>query len=360
MSLQNVPNKICHAPNPCPEEEPCTAVLVRRCVCGHNEKMEVCAMSSETPRRDALAPLDCTPQCKVAQRNAQFASALGLTSAPNASNLYDAPLFRYAATERRSAQAVQDVLADFVQSPRTSAQLRPMLQQLALRNNTEPVRVSVALLDFATRLAKIYKIETEPCTDQGALRFGPLTHAHGADLRIRRVRGAHVPCPTLLDFMASNPSVVKRCLASPAGSPRPAWNSSRTSSPLPGQQNLPANAIMLLHLPEQILNDPPSLTPILLPATRHQQRKWEVHRLDHALILSDIQMEPQSAAVVAAASQNPARASLTASERRLASLMDEVLAAWTANDSTTICAQLVTYDASQGKVLRVLANESDS
>lgn len=313
-------------------------------------------MSTGAPRRDALAPLPCTPACKVAQRNARFASALGLAAAPSAAPAYDAPLFRFAATDRRAALAVQDALGEFVQSPRAAAQLRPLLGQLALRAGTEPPRVSVALLDFATRLAHVYGLDVEPCTEQGAVRMGTLTHARGADVRVRRARGAHVPTPLLTEYMATHAQHVKQALASPAASPRPAWGggaAARGASPAPPA---PArfNALALTGLPAHLVADPASLTPMLAPAARDGRRSWHVDALDTQLVLRDIQLEPQSAAAVASASAGASDgpcADLAPSERRLVALADEIRAVLGA----PVAVELVGYDARARRVVATWA-----
>lgn len=347
----------CHAPDACPDT-PCDAVVVRRCACGHVEKMEVCGATRATPAADARAPLACTPECKVAQRNARFASALGLAAAPSSDTLYDAPLFRFAAADRRAALAVQDALADLVQSPRTAVQLRALLHQRALRTGAEPTRVSVALLEFAAALARVYHLDTEPCTEQGALRIGPLTSARGADLRVRRARGARVPTPLLTEYMAANPERVKRTLAAPARATptRPAWGAPAPPAAAQSQPQSPhhparLNALALTGVPAALHDDPASLTPVLDAATLGGRRRWRVHRTDHALVLCDIQLEPLSAAAVASAPAPGPRAALTAPERRLAQLLDDVQAALQAAGAAAQ-AHLVAYDAAAHRVLR--------
>ncbi|KAI3617521.1 hypothetical protein CBS9595_003430 [Malassezia furfur] len=303
-------------------------------------------MAAGAERRDARAPLACTPACKVAQRNARFASALGLAAAPAAAPAYDAPLFRFAAAEPRAARAVQDALAEFVQSPRAAAQLRPLLHQLALRAGTEPPRVSVALLEFATRLAHVYGLDVEPCTEQGAVRMGTLAHARGADVRVRRARSAHVPTPLLTEYMATHAQHVKQALATPASSPRPAWGA-RAASPAPPTR---FNALALTGLPAHLVADPASLTPMLAPATRGGRRQWHVDALDTQLVLRDIQLEPLSAAAVASAGAG-GPADLAPAERRLVALADELRAALGA----PVEVALVHYDAPARRIAQTWA-----
>ena len=342
----------CHAPSKCPEDKPCEAVIVRRCQCGHQEKMDVCGMSTVSPRRDALPTLECTPQCKVAQRNARFASALGLASGSSAGEaLYDAPLLRYASAERRSALAVQEALADFIQSPRAAVLLRPQLQQLAIRNGMEPARVTTALLDFTTALAKVYGVEVEACNEQGVLRIGTPTTARGTDLRLKRARGSRVPSPLLSEYIAANPERVKRTMAA---APAPVVRTT-TSAPMR------FNAVALSQVPAHLAEDPASLAPMLHGASLGGRRRWRVDRsAQGGLVLCDVQLEPLSAAAVASASgaQGP-YASLSAPERRLGRLADDVNAALrAAAPGTPILAELAAYHASEHRVERMYSTGS--
>ncbi|KAI3624370.1 hypothetical protein CBS14141_002798 [Malassezia furfur] len=318
--------------------------------------MEVCGMSTGAPRRDALAPLPCTPACKVAQRNARFASALGLAAAPSAAPAYDAPLFRFAATDRRAALAVQDALGEFVQSPRAAAQLRPLLSQLALRAGTEPPRVSVALLDFATRLAHVYGLDVEPCTEQGAVRMGTLTHARGADVRVRRARGAHVPTPLLTEYMATHAQHVKQALASPAASPRPAWGggaAARGASPAPPA---PArfNALALTGLPAHLVAGP---CVAHADAGARGARRAPVVARRRARHAARAARHPAGAAERRGGRECERRRGrravwdLAPSERRLVALADEIRAVLGA----PVAVELVGYDARARRVVETWA-----
>ena len=102
--------------------------------------------------------LSCTPACKVAQRNARFARALGLDVRSEHVS-YAPALVQYVAQDPRGAQAVQDVLNEFVQSPRAAAQVHSLLASYALRRGCEPIKVHMDLLTFVEQLARMYHLE---------------------------------------------------------------------------------------------------------------------------------------------------------------------------------------------------------
>lgn len=305
--------KPCHAPAPCDDDTPCDAVVVRRCPCGHREKLEVCGASRTG--RSPPAPLECTPSCTVAQRNARFARALGLSKS-EAGVSYAPALVQFVAAEPRAAQAVQDALGDFVTSPRAASQLRALLTSLAQRRGTEPVRVTGALLSFAAELARAYGLETDPCTPQGLERMGP-TPANGrdADLRVRRARDSRIPRQLLTEYAVTQPA-------------RAALEARRARlSQLPhARPPRRVDAIVLSDVPPALRDAPQVLASVLAPATRGGRRQWHMEHKDGTFVLRGIVLEPLSLADVASASVPPAMREFSPPERRIVALREEVAA----------------------------------
>ncbi|WFD31800.1 FKBP12-associated protein [Malassezia sp. CBS 17886] len=291
----------CHAPAPCDDDAPCTAVVVRRCPCGHREKMDVCGGST-----DALA---CTADCKTAQRNARFASALGLAAATRDAQ-YSDDVLRYAAQDRRVAAAVQDALGEFIQSPRAAAQLRSALSASAARTFADPVRVDADLLAFAAALASVYGLDAEPCAPDGVLRP---RDARVGDLSVRRTRTSRIPAPLLTEVLDRSPA---RGTAAPGEAPRV-----RAAAP----RRL--DAVVLSGLPAPLAADLDVLDAALAPV--RGARRWRLARSACGrVVVHTIQLPPLSLAAVAAGtgSAKPG-ASLTTTEMRLVGVRDDVRAA---------------------------------
>ncbi|WFD07357.1 FKBP12-associated protein [Malassezia vespertilionis] len=307
----------CHAPSKC-GAAPCDAVLVRRCACGHQEKMEVCGRSSA---QDAV--LACTSACTTAQRNAKFASALGLVR-DTSKVAYEEELLRFASSERRTANALEEVLADFIQSPRATQLLRAALCQRG-------VRVNAAVLQTAMLLSRHYGLETETCTEDGVLRMGVLPPSGvGVDVKLRRARHARIPSMVLTEYLDTHPDRAKRAAA--------ARLATRTAQPAP------CNAVQIVPVPAHLRG---ALDAVLAPATLGGRRSWRLVQTEDAAFLTDITLESLSLAAVASSAAPPAYATLSPRERRLGGLVDELNAVL----GGAMQAVLVAYEA--GRVERV-------
>lgn len=264
-------------------------------------------MATSQPQRDVLPMLPCTPACKIAQRNARFANALGLASGARSEEVYAPELVRYARAEKRAVVAVQDALSDFIQSPRAAVLLRAQLQQLSVRTGVEMPRVSIGLLEFVQQLAPVYGLETELCTEQGEVRMGAMpTLARGTDLRLRRTRAARIPSVLLSEYLVRHPGQAKIPAPSSTSAPAQAFN-----------------AVLISGLSPSI--DDASLETMLAPATLAGRRRWRAERVSEStVVLCEIQLEPQSIAAIAGGTSQGTYAALSPSERRLGRVADEV------------------------------------
>lgn len=333
--------KPCHAPAPCDETEPCHAVVHRRCACGHREKIEVCGASMGTDsKRSATEPLACTPACKIAQRNARFASALGLdsklTQATSASVTYAPSLVQYVGEDTRGAKAVQDVLNDFVQSPRAAAQLRAMLTSYSLRRGCEPVRVHGALLTFAEQLATAYQLDVEKCTPEGLQRIGPTPpNGRDADIRVRRTRTTRLPAVLLTDYVLTAPT---RASVPPSTAPKPA----ASTAAMPR-----ANALVLEMLPASLRDEPAVLQTALAPCLQNGRRSWHIQPSSAWVLLTQIQLEPLSLAAIASRPIPSGTERFLPMERRLVWLAQDVQAALMAAGASTTTVRLGHVEAGQ-------------
>ncbi|WFD20070.1 FKBP12-associated protein [Malassezia caprae] len=277
----------CHAPAPCPDDGPCEAVVRRTCPCGHREQLDVCGSS---------APLACTPACEVARRNARFASALGLRAAAPVE--YGAPLRQYVALDARGAQAVQDVLSEFVQSPRASAQVRALLVAYTLRRGLDAIRLREPLLAFIEQLAAVYHVATER------------VDAH--DVRLRRTRESRIPPVLLTEASAAQPA-------------RAALEARRAQQAACAQAvRLVGNALVLRPVPAA-LQAPGALDAALEGVRRGPPAcEWAVATYDDCAVLHAVQLAPLSLAAIAQAAVPRGAEALRPAERRLAALAGRV------------------------------------
>lgn len=287
----------CHAPAPCADDEPCEAVVRRTCACGHREKLDVCGGGP---------PLTCTSACDVAERNARFASALGLR-ASSASVEYDASLRQYVALDARGAQAVQDILNEFVQSPRASAQVRALLVAYTLRRGLDAIRVREPLCTFVEQLAAVYHVATERVTLDGV-----------EDVRVRRTRDSKIPSVLLTEATAAQPA---RAALEARRARQEAW------AHVPATARLQGNALVLRSVPASLQ------APDALAAALHDVQRgpppcsWSLAMFDDTAVLHSVQLAPLSLAAVAQASARPGTEALRPMERRLLSLSEAVQAA---------------------------------
>ena len=296
----------CHAPVACDTSEPCRAMILRHCECGHREQLDVCGAAPGVDR-EPVPMLSCTPACKVAQRNARFARALGLDVRSEHVS-YAPALVQYVAQDPRGAQAVQDVLNEFVQSPRAAAQVHSLLASYALRRGCEPIKVHMDLLTFVEQLARMYHLETELCTLSGLLYTGPLVSpARDADVRVRRTRDTRIPSVLLTEYAATQPA-------------RSALEARRHVSP----RTPYGNAVWI----DGVLDDA-ALSVALQRVNLNGQRSWHVRQVQTATLLTHIRLEPQSLASVASGPKPQGNESLsTPTERRLLRLCEDVQHAW--------------------------------
>ena len=349
----------CHAPEPCPEKEPCTAVVVRKCACGHLEKMDVCGAVAGGGAPAASHQLECTAACRMAQRNARVASALGLAAPPAAARtdaLYSDALVRFAASDRRTAQAVQDVLCDFVQSPRAFVYLRQQLQLHAVRQGLEPPRTGSSVLAFARELAGVFSLAVEPCTEEGALQTGTAPTGR-VDLRLRRTRECKIPEPLLVEYVAANPDRARRALAyapPPTPAPKAPWAPAATRRPSA------LNALVLSGLPAHLHDDVDALALALEGASLSHRRTWRsTPAPDGGVVLHDFVLEPLSlAAVASGGTPSPATGALGAlslPERRLAHMRDEVRGALldAVPDAAAVAVELAEFEPGERGLVRV-------
>ncbi|PKI83367.1 hypothetical protein MVES_002568 [Malassezia vespertilionis] len=275
----------------------------------------------EPSAQDAV--LACTSACTTAQRNAKFASALGLVR-DTSKVAYEEELLRFASSERRTANALEEVLADFIQSPRATQLLRAALCQRG-------VRVNAAVLQTAMLLSRHYGLETETCTEDGVLRMGVLPPSGvGVDVKLRRARHARIPSMVLTEYLDTHPDRAKRAAA--------ARLATRTAQPAP------CNAVQIVPVPAHLRG---ALDAVLAPATLGGRRSWRLVQTEDAAFLTDITLESLSLAAVASSAAPPAYATLSPRERRLGGLVDELNAVL----GGAMQAVLVAYEA--GRVERV-------
>ena len=287
----------CHAPAPCADDEPCEAVVRRTCACGHREKLDVCG---------AGPPLACTSACEVAQRHARFASALGLQATP-ATVEYGAPLRQYVALDARGAQAVQDVLNEFVQSPRASANVRALLAAYTLRRGLDAVRLREPLLSFIEQLADVYHVATERVASEGP-----------EDVRLRRTRESRIPAVLLTEASAAQPA---RAALEARRARQAAWAASTAAPRVQG------NAVVLSRVPAAH-QAPGTLDAALADVRRGPPPcAWSVAAHDDVVVLHSVQLAPLSVAAVAQAAPRPGAEALRPVERRLVALGEAVQAA---------------------------------
>ncbi|KDN53167.1 hypothetical protein K437DRAFT_242616 [Tilletiaria anomala UBC 951] len=107
----------CHAPGMCPETEACQALTVLQCGCGHVQQKVKCGVSMHKP--NAERSLKCNDSCAIAQRNAKMAEALGLSVGDKAGpTQYPDSVLAFYASRRKEAEQVEQLLTDFIKSPR--------------------------------------------------------------------------------------------------------------------------------------------------------------------------------------------------------------------------------------------------
>ena len=320
----------CHAPEPCSADEPCRAVLARRCACGHREKLDVCGAAPGI-ERPPVPPLECVPACKVAQRNARFARALGLDTQREEVS-YSATLLQYVAQNPRGSQAVQEVLNEFVQSPRVSAQLRALLTSFAVRRGCEPIKVDAPLLAFTEELAHAYHLEVGLCTPQGLIHTGPVpSNGRDVDVRLRRLRDTRIPTVLLTEFAASHPartSLEARRLRSAATAAR----GSATAMGLPTSgASVPRGNALWITASRSVTGeaalenmDQTALATALGDASLGGRRSWTMVCCNEGTLLTHIQLEPQSLAAIASRPKPPGSDALSPIERRLLWVSEDV------------------------------------
>lgn len=299
----------CHAPEPCDVNEPCRAVVLRRCECGHREQLDVCGAAPGVERKPA-PPLECTPACKVAQRNARFAQALGLDAQHREETTYDAALVQHVAIDPRGAQIVQDVLNEFVQSPRMTSQLRMLLVSYVARRQCEPIKVNTALLVFTEKLARTYHLDAELCTPEGLLFSGtPPPGGQGVDVRVKRTRDTRIPVVSLTEYASTQPA-------------RASLEARRTRTA--AQPTKPvANAVWMEGTRDEA--EDAALAAALQPATLNGKRSWTLVHTNAGTVFTNIRLEPQSLAAIAGRPK-PRGADVLSlpSERRLLWLCEDV------------------------------------
>ncbi|KAF8872738.1 hypothetical protein BD779DRAFT_1613762 [Infundibulicybe gibba] len=169
----------CHAPSACPEDTPCAASVTLTCPCGRLTQTARCGRSTVHPTRTHPA-LKCGPECRVAQRNARLAEALGISDdgAKGKGVVYPEEVMGFARANARFLSVVERAFKEFVEGEKRTQVLPHM----------PPERRK-----FVHDLASVYRMDTQ-MVDQ---------EPHRSVQLIRRI-DTRVPAPLLSTHIASS------------------------------------------------------------------------------------------------------------------------------------------------------------
>ncbi|KAF9431022.1 FKBP12-associated protein [Entomortierella beljakovae] len=106
----------CHGKEPCPEEQPCPALVVSSCKCGNLTKEIVCGSSTETPWDGKLRIIKCNDFCLIAERNRRVALALDIDVAARGSRIpqFDDYVLDYASANMEFTLKIEKKLAEWI------------------------------------------------------------------------------------------------------------------------------------------------------------------------------------------------------------------------------------------------------
>ncbi|KAF9908951.1 FKBP12-associated protein [Linnemannia zychae] len=136
----------CHGQDPCPEDQPCQALVVSSCKCGYLTKETTCQSTTENPWDARARGIKCNDYCLMAERNKRVALALDIDPTPSSGPripVYSEPILEYAAqnmeftlkTERRIADWIADPTLHTLHLPPMKGPHRKFIHELGAHYN---------------------------------------------------------------------------------------------------------------------------------------------------------------------------------------------------------------------------------